>query len=78
PVLSSVYICTVIFQPLARRTQCCLLKYLLVQEFLIAVPPTISIQKHNRSQKSWFWHANDFSGGELKEEVFFARFESIE
>ncbi|XP_026441700.1 ran-binding protein 1 homolog c-like [Papaver somniferum] len=42
------------------------------------VLPTILIQEHIRSQKSWFWHANDFSGGELKEEVFSARFESIE
>ncbi|KAI3891172.1 hypothetical protein MKW98_007477 [Papaver atlanticum] len=42
------------------------------------VLPTISIQKHNRSRKSWFWHATDFSDGELKEEVFCARFESIE
>ncbi|KAI3880727.1 hypothetical protein MKW92_047802 [Papaver armeniacum] len=40
------------------------------------VLPTISIQE--RSRKSRFWHANDFSGGELKEEVFSARFESIE
>ncbi|RZC53711.1 hypothetical protein C5167_012559 [Papaver somniferum] len=39
---------------------------------------TISIQKHIWSQKSWIWHASDFSDSELREEVFCARFVYIQ
>ncbi|RZC64378.1 hypothetical protein C5167_008067 [Papaver somniferum] len=42
--------------------------------------PTILVQQHtgNGSQISWFVHATDLSDGELKEEVFCARFVYME
>ncbi|RZC71302.1 hypothetical protein C5167_034518 [Papaver somniferum] len=46
----------------------------------IIVLPTILVQQHtgNGSQISWFVHATDLSDGELKEEVFCARFVYME
>ncbi|GFZ15555.1 pleckstrin homology (PH) domain superfamily protein [Actinidia rufa] len=39
---------------------------------------SISIQEHAGNDKSCVWHANDFSDGELKEELFCIRFASVE
>ncbi|KAI3877527.1 hypothetical protein MKX03_030637 [Papaver bracteatum] len=52
-----------------------LLKHKETEKFFL---PTISIQKHIGCHKSMFWRADDFSDGELKEEVFCARFASVE
>ena len=43
-----------------------------------AVLASISIQEHAGNDKSCVWHANDFSDGELKEELFCIRFASVE
>jgi len=37
-----------------------------------------TLQEHAGSDKSWVWHAPDYSDGTLKEEVFCIRFGSIE
>ncbi|MCL7051336.1 hypothetical protein MKW94_010716 [Papaver nudicaule] len=42
------------------------------------VLPTMSIHRYVASDRSWVWHATDFSDGELKQEMFFARFASTE
>ncbi|KAF6140940.1 hypothetical protein GIB67_030151 [Kingdonia uniflora] len=42
------------------------------------VLPSISILEHARNEKSYVWHAADFSYGELKEELFCILFASIE
>lgn len=46
--------------------------------FLLAVVPSISLQEHQGSDKTWVWHASDFSEGELKDELFCIRFGSVE
>ncbi|KAI3877536.1 hypothetical protein MKX03_030646 [Papaver bracteatum] len=38
------------------------------------VLPRILTLMHAKSENSWTWHASDFSDGELKQEVFCARF----
>lgn len=43
-----------------------------------AVLPTVNLQEHQGSDKTWVWHASDFSDGELKEELFCIRFGSVE
>lgn len=43
-----------------------------------AVLPTINLQEHQGSDKTWVWHASDFSDGELKDELFCIRFGSVE
>lgn len=45
---------------------------------LFAVLPGTQLQEHAGNDKSVLWHANDFSEGELKEELFTMRFGSIE
>eukprot|EP01018_Ginkgo_biloba_P010599 Gb_26663 [translate_table: standard] len=42
------------------------------------VLPSMSLQEHAGSDKSWVWHATDFSDGELKEELFCIRLGSVE
>eukprot|EP00246_Nothoceros_aenigmaticus_P005279 TRINITY_DN17206_c0_g1_i1.p1 TRINITY_DN17206_c0_g1~~TRINITY_DN17206_c0_g1_i1.p1 ORF type:complete len:229 (-),score=57.70 TRINITY_DN17206_c0_g1_i1:486-1172(-) len=42
------------------------------------VVPSVSLGEHAGSDKSWVWHASDFSDGELKEELFCIRFGNIE
>ncbi|GJP31768.1 hypothetical protein CLOM_g8875 [Closterium sp. NIES-68] len=42
------------------------------------VLPTMSLQEHAGSDKSWVWHAQDFADGELKKELFTMRFGSPE
>jgi Ran-binding protein 1 len=37
-----------------------------------------ALQEHAGSDKSWVWHAPDYSDGTLKEELFCMRFGSIE
>lgn len=44
----------------------------------LAVLPSATLQEHAGSDKSWVWHASDFSDGELKEELFCIRFGNIE
>ncbi|KAJ7570695.1 hypothetical protein O6H91_01G132000 [Diphasiastrum complanatum] len=39
---------------------------------------TTSLQEHAGSDKSWVWHAADFSDGDLKDELFAIRFGSVE
>ncbi|XP_072958651.1 ran-binding protein 1 homolog b-like [Typha angustifolia] len=39
---------------------------------------TTKMQEHAGSDKSCVWHATDFSDGELKEEMFAIRFQSVE
>ncbi|KAJ7557230.1 hypothetical protein O6H91_05G117500 [Diphasiastrum complanatum] len=39
---------------------------------------TTSLQEHAGSDKSWVWHATDFSDGDLKEELFCIRLGSVE
>nr|ABR16748.1 unknown [Picea sitchensis] len=43
----------------------------------LIIPP-MSLQEHAGSDKSWVWHATDFSDGELKEELFCIRLGSVE
>lgn len=43
----------------------------------LIVPP-MSLQEHAGSDKTWVWHATDFSDGELKEELFCIRLGSVE
>lgn len=43
-----------------------------------AVVPTVNLQEHQGSDKTWVWHASDFSDGELKDELFCIRFGSVE
>ncbi|CAI5974064.1 unnamed protein product [Closterium sp. NIES-64] len=42
------------------------------------VLPSMSLQEHAGSDKSWVWHAQDFADGELKKELFTMRFGSPE
>ncbi|KAL2643097.1 hypothetical protein R1flu_010684 [Riccia fluitans] len=42
------------------------------------VIPATTLQEHAGSDKSWVWHASDYSDGELKEELFCIRLGSIE
>ncbi|KAH7290435.1 hypothetical protein KP509_30G048500 [Ceratopteris richardii] len=42
------------------------------------VLPSITLQEHQGSDKTWIWHASDFAEGELKEELFCIRFGSVE
>ncbi|MCO5559723.1 hypothetical protein L7F22_013324 [Adiantum nelumboides] len=42
------------------------------------VVPSISLQEHQGSDKTWVWHASDFAEGELKDELFCIRFGSVE
>ncbi|KAL3696370.1 hypothetical protein R1sor_010446 [Riccia sorocarpa] len=42
------------------------------------VLPATTLQEHAGSDKTWVWHASDYSDGELKEELFCIRFGSIE
>ncbi|GLJ31577.1 hypothetical protein SUGI_0633710 [Cryptomeria japonica] len=39
---------------------------------------SMSLQEHAGSDKSWVWHATDFSDGELKDELFCIRLGSVE
>ncbi|MCL7031268.1 hypothetical protein MKW94_019376 [Papaver nudicaule] len=44
----------------------------------LVLPTTATtMQEHAGSEKSWLWHATDFSDGESKEEVFCVRFGTI-
>ena len=45
---------------------------------LLAVIPSITLQEHQGSDKTWVWHAPDFADGEVKEELFCIRFGSVE
>ncbi|KAL6556690.1 hypothetical protein OROGR_005978 [Orobanche gracilis] len=38
----------------------------------------MAVQEHHGNEKSCVWHATDFAGGELKEEMFCIRFASVE
>eukprot|EP00475_Leptophrys_vorax_P041499 TRINITY_DN78252_c0_g1_i1.p1 TRINITY_DN78252_c0_g1~~TRINITY_DN78252_c0_g1_i1.p1 ORF type:complete len:197 (-),score=45.85 TRINITY_DN78252_c0_g1_i1:247-837(-) len=40
--------------------------------------PSLSLAEHAGSDKAWVWHAQDFSDGELKTELFTMRFGSPE
>ncbi|KAG0590937.1 hypothetical protein M758_1G132100 [Ceratodon purpureus] len=42
------------------------------------VTAATQLQEHAGSDKSWVWHAKDYSDGELKEELFAMRFGSVE
>jgi Ran-binding protein 1 len=42
------------------------------------VIPATTLQEHAGSDKSWVWHASDYSDGELKEELFALRLGSVE
>ncbi|XP_024366551.1 ran-binding protein 1 homolog c [Physcomitrium patens] len=42
------------------------------------VTAATQLQEHAGSDKSWIWHARDYSDGELKEELFCMRFGSVE
>ncbi|GBG62880.1 hypothetical protein CBR_g34252 [Chara braunii] len=42
------------------------------------VSPSITLQEHAGSDKSWVWHAIDFADGEQKDELFAMRFGSVE
>lgn len=42
------------------------------------VTASTPLQEHAGSDKSWVWHARDYSDGELKEELFCMRFGSVE
>ncbi|KAG0579902.1 hypothetical protein M758_4G134400 [Ceratodon purpureus] len=42
------------------------------------VTASTQLQEHAGSDKSWVWHARDYSDGELKEELFCMRFGSVE
>lgn len=42
------------------------------------IAPPMSLQEHAGSDKTWVWHATDFSDGELKEELFCIRLGSVE
>eukprot|EP00244_Chara_vulgaris_P005968 TRINITY_DN2289_c0_g1_i4.p1 TRINITY_DN2289_c0_g1~~TRINITY_DN2289_c0_g1_i4.p1 ORF type:complete len:234 (-),score=84.33 TRINITY_DN2289_c0_g1_i4:416-1117(-) len=42
------------------------------------VSPSIVLQEHAGSDKSWVWHAIDFADGEQKDELFAMRFGSVE
>jgi hypothetical protein len=46
--------------------------------FFLAVAPPMSLQEHAGSDKTWVWHATDFSDGELKEELFYIRLGSVD
>jgi Ran-binding protein 1 len=45
---------------------------------LLVVIPSIVLQEHQGSDKTWVWHAPDFADGEVKEELFCIRFGSVE
>ncbi|KAK4784794.1 hypothetical protein SAY86_019162 [Trapa natans] len=40
--------------------------------------PTMMVQEHAGNEKSCLWHAKDFADGELKDELFCIRFQSLE
>ncbi|CAL0328551.1 unnamed protein product [Lupinus luteus] len=40
--------------------------------------PSMTVQEHAGNEKSCVWHARDFADGELKDELFCIRFQSIE
>lgn len=42
------------------------------------VTASTQLQEHAGSDKSWVWHAQDYSDGELKEELFCMRFGNFE
>ncbi|KAI5059162.1 hypothetical protein GOP47_0025481 [Adiantum capillus-veneris] len=42
------------------------------------VVPSISLQEHQGSDKTWVWHASDYADGELKDELFCIRLGSVE
>ncbi|KAK8581426.1 hypothetical protein V6N13_144452 [Hibiscus sabdariffa] len=42
------------------------------------VLPTMTVQEHAGNDKSCLWHAADFADGELKDELFCIRFQSVE
>eukprot|EP01018_Ginkgo_biloba_P017507 Gb_41770 [translate_table: standard] len=42
------------------------------------VQASMTMQEHAGSDKSWVWHATDFSDGELKEELFCIRLGSVD
>jgi Ran-binding protein 1 len=42
------------------------------------VTAATQLQEHAGSDKTWVWHARDYSDGELKEELFCMRFGSVE
>ncbi|KAG6554160.1 hypothetical protein Mapa_004076 [Marchantia paleacea] len=42
------------------------------------VIPATTLQEHAGSDKSWVWHASDYSDGELKEELFCIRLGSTD
>jgi Ran-binding protein 1 len=42
------------------------------------VSSSTQLQEHAGSDKTWVWHARDYSDGELKEELFCMRFGSVE
>ncbi|KAH7429571.1 hypothetical protein KP509_09G056500 [Ceratopteris richardii] len=42
------------------------------------VLPSITLQEHQGSDKTWVWHASDFADGELKDELFCIRFGNVE
>ncbi|KAK3010179.1 hypothetical protein RJ639_010764 [Escallonia herrerae] len=44
----------------------------------LIVIPTMSVQEHVGNDKSCVWHAADFADGELKDELFCIRFQSVE
>ncbi|KAK3003810.1 hypothetical protein RJ639_018954 [Escallonia herrerae] len=44
----------------------------------LIVIPTMSVQEHAGNDKSCVWHAADFADGELKDELFCIRFQSVE
>jgi hypothetical protein len=45
---------------------------------IVSVLPSITLQEHQGSDKTWVWHASDFSDGELKDELFCIRFGGVE
>ncbi|XP_057852616.2 ran-binding protein 1 homolog c [Cryptomeria japonica] len=42
------------------------------------VQPPLALQEHAGSEKTWVWHATDFSDGELKDELFCIRLPTVE
>lgn len=54
------------------------LDYIVFFFFCLAVHSPMSLQEHAGSDKTWVWHATDFSDGELKEELFCIRLGSVD
>ena len=46
--------------------------------FCLVVHSPMSLQDHAGSDKTWVWHATDFSDGELKDELFYIRLGSVD